>query len=64
MANERYKELLKVLEDSKEDFRKFFDKGNKTAGVRLRKKMQLLRSMAKEIRTDIQEKKKNSEPKN
>jgi hypothetical protein len=43
----------------KEDFEKFFIKGNKTAGVRIRKFMQMVRKSAEEIRDDVQEYKMN-----
>lgn len=39
----------------KDDFEKFFIKGNKTAGVRIRKFMQVLRRCAEEIRNDVQD---------
>ncbi len=41
-----------------DDFRKFFDKGNKAAGTRIRKAMQDLKKMAQDIRTDVQNMKK------
>jgi hypothetical protein len=39
----------------KEDFEKFFIKGNKAAGTRIRKVMQMIRKSAENIRKDIQE---------
>lgn len=44
------------LED---EFEKFFVKGNKTAGKRVRKFMQLIRRAAEDIRQDVQDYKKN-----
>jgi len=44
------------LED---EFDKFFVKGNKTAGKRVRKFMQLIRRTAEEIRGDVQNYKKD-----
>ncbi len=38
----------------KEDFEKFFIKGNKTAGTRIRKVMQMLRKSAENVRKDVQ----------
>lgn len=38
----------------KEDFEKFFIKGNKTAGTRIRKVMQMIRKSAENIRKDVQ----------
>jgi hypothetical protein len=42
-----------------EDFEKFYIGGNKRAGTRIRKIMQRIRSAAQDVRTDIQEYKKN-----
>jgi len=39
----------------KDDFDKFFVKGNKTAGTRIRKMMQEVKKMSQEIRTDVQD---------
>ena len=39
----------------KEDFEKFFVKGNKTAGTRIRRVMQELKKFSQEVRTDVQE---------
>lgn len=65
---DKYDQLLKILTDEididgkkvrlKDDFEKFFLKSNKTAGVRIRKIMQLLRKTAEEVRIDIQNHKK------
>ena len=38
----------------KEEFEKFFVRGNKTAGIRIRKVMQTIRKKAENIRKDIQ----------
>lgn len=61
---DRYDELLNILIEEvevdgkkvflKEDFEKFFIKGNKTAGTRIRKVMQKIRKVAENIRKDIQ----------
>lgn len=42
-----------------EEFDKFFVKGNKTAGKRIRKFMQIIRRAAEEIRQDVQSYKRN-----
>ena len=65
---DKYDCLLKVLTEEieidgkkvrlKDDFEKFFIKGNKTAGTRVRKFMQILRRTAEEIRNDVQDYKK------
>lgn len=62
---DKYDYLLKVLTEEididgkkvrlKDDFEKFFIKGNKTAGTRVRKFMQILRRTAEEIRNDVQD---------
>jgi len=52
---DKYNELLAILLDSKTDFEKFYDKGNFTAGTRVRKTMQNIKSTAQGIRTDISE---------
>jgi hypothetical protein len=67
--SDKYDYLLKVLTEVieidgkkttlKDDFDKFFVKSNKTAGVRIRKVMQILRKTAEEIRNDVQNYKRN-----
>ena len=39
----------------KEEFEKFFVRGNKTAATRIRKFMQLIKTQSQEIRDDVQE---------
>jgi hypothetical protein len=39
----------------KEDFEKFFVKGNKTAGTRIRRVMQELKRLSQEVRNDVQD---------
>ena len=66
---DKYDYLVKILTEEveidgkkvrlKDDFEKFFVKSNKTAGVRIRKVMQILRRAAEEIREDVQEYKRN-----
>jgi hypothetical protein len=66
---DRYDNLVKILTDPveidgkkyslKDDFEKFFIRDNKTAGVRIRKVMQMIRSEAQTIRDTIQDKKKS-----
>lgn len=62
---DKYDQLIKILTEDididgkkanlKEDFDKFFVKGNRTAGTRIRKFMQLLRRTAEEVRNDVQQ---------
>ena len=51
----RYEELEALLVSLKEDFDKFYDKGNKAAGTRVRKGMLELRNKAQDIRKEVQE---------
>ncbi len=39
----------------KDDFDKFFIRGNKTAGTRIRKMMQEIKKLSQDIRNDVQE---------
>lgn len=54
---ERFNELQSLVNACEKDFQKFYIKGNKEAGIRLRKQMQALRSLAKTIRNEVQEQK-------
>lgn len=47
-------ELIALLEDTRVDFDKFFEKGNNAAGTRVRKAMQEVKAAAQELRVDIQ----------
>ena len=53
MAN-RFSSLQQKVADMEDDFRKFYDKGNKAAGTRIRKSMQELKQVAQEIRQEVQ----------
>jgi len=48
------KDLILSLEG---DFEKFYDTGNQAAGTRVRGGLQQLKTLAQEIRTEVQEKK-------
>jgi hypothetical protein len=62
---DKYDQLVKILTDEieidgkkfnlKEDFEKFFVKGNRTAGTRIRKVMQEIKKLTQEVRNDVQE---------
>jgi hypothetical protein len=54
---EKYQQVQACLKALESDFNKFYDKGNKAAGVRLRKGMQELKEVAQGIRVDIQNRK-------
>lgn len=61
---DKYDQLLKLLTEEveidgkkfllKEEFEKFFVKGNKTAATRVRKFMQEIKKKSQEIRDDVQ----------
>ena len=53
----QFSDLKDAVDALEEDFAKFYDKGNKAAGTRVRKAMQDLKARAQAIRVDIQEKK-------
>jgi hypothetical protein len=62
---DKYDELLKLITEEveingkkyllKDEFYKFFVKGNKTSGTRIRKIMQHIKKQSQEIRDDVQE---------
>ena len=62
---DKYDELVKVLTEEveidgkrfnlKEDFDKFFIRGNRTAGTRIRKVMQEIKKLTQDVRNDVQE---------
>jgi len=54
---ERLQNFVNSLQD---DFEKFYVKENKAAGTRIRKSMQELKSIAQDIRVEIQAKKNAS----
>jgi len=56
---EKYNELLNLVEQVKNDAEKFFNKGNKAAGTRLRKSMQEIKRLAQEVRLQVSELKKD-----
>jgi len=57
---ENFNELKETLLALEEDATKFYDKGNKAAGVRLRKGLQDIKAMAQVIRQDVSAKNKES----
>jgi len=62
---DKYEQLMKVLTkvveidgkryDLKDDFEKFFIKGNRTAGTRIRRVMQEIKKISQEVRKDVQD---------
>ena len=53
----QFQKLQDHVNSLEDDFNKFYEKGNKAAGTRVRKGMQDLKSLAQDIRTDVQDKK-------
>jgi len=51
----RFTEIRDLLNTFEKDFVKFYEKGNKSAGTRVRKHMNELKKKAQEIRKEIQE---------
>ncbi len=56
----RFTELVELVQTFEKDFIKFYDKGNKSAGTRVRKHMAELKRKAQEIRVEVQELKGSS----
>ena len=51
-----YDHLQNIINDSQNDVTKFVE-GNKSAGTRVRKAMQTIKSLAQEIRVEVQDQK-------
>jgi len=52
---EKFEQLKNIIEQSQEDFDKFYNKNNKAAGTRIRKYMQEMKNLAQDIRKEVQE---------
>lgn len=50
----RFTEITELVASFEKDFIKFYDKGNKSAGTRVRKAMNELKRKAQEIRKEVQ----------
>jgi hypothetical protein len=55
---EKFEELVALLEQTRADADKFFDKGNAAAGTRVRVAMQKVKQLAQDLRIEVQEAKK------
>ncbi len=55
---EKVTEFENLVQSFKEDYEKFMEKGNKTAGTRARKTLQEIRNLAKDTRDEISSTKK------
>jgi hypothetical protein len=53
----KFNEVQNLVNSLEGDFEKFYDKGNNAAGTRVRKGMQALKTMAQDIRVEVQNKK-------
>lgn len=53
---EKYEELLKLVEELREDLLKLYRHDNKSAGTRARGLVQDIKRKGQEIRNDVQEK--------
>ena len=60
---EQFEALKKLVLESEEDFNKFYDKKNQAAGTRVRKAMQDLKTLAQDIRKEVQDIKNAEEAK-
>jgi|TARA_B110000211_G_C14083845_1_gene555781 hypothetical protein len=55
---EKFEELKAKVAEIEAEAEKFYVKGNKAAGTRLRKGLQEIKNLSQEIRVDVSEKKK------
>ena len=53
MAQNRYTDFTKIVEEMEGDFEKFYDKEVGAAGTRVRKALQELAKLCKEVRNDV-----------
>ena len=51
----RLEQLITLLEETRDDHDKFFNSGNNAAGTRVRKAMQEVKTLAQELRVEVQE---------
>jgi hypothetical protein len=66
---DKYDDIINILTNGveidgkeyklKDEFEKFFIRGNKSSGIRIRKIMQFIKKSAQDVRDDIQEYKKS-----
>lgn len=55
MGTNKIADFQKIVESMESDFEKFYDKGVNAAGTRVRKHLQELSNLCKEIRKDVTE---------
>ena len=51
----RLEQLITLLEETRGDHTKFFASGNNAAGTRVRKAMQDVKTLAQELRVEVQD---------
>lgn len=51
----KYENFTKIVEDMKTDFEKFYDKETNAAGTRVRKHLQELAILCKDVRKEVTE---------
>ncbi len=51
-----YEQIKQLILESEADVVKFYEKGNKSAGVRIRRSMQNVKTLAQELRKDVLDK--------
>lgn len=56
----KFLDLKTLILTTERDARKFYEKGNKTAGTRLRKSLLLARNLTQAIRLEVSERKKSN----
>ncbi|WP_234571929.1 histone H1 [Rhodohalobacter sp. 614A] len=57
----RKEELNQLISELEPDIDKFYEKGNKAAGTRARKKLQEIKKLSQEVRLEIQDMKNSGE---
>tara|TARA_R110000824_G_scaffold52854_9_gene146722 strand:+ start:1828 stop:2016 length:189 start_codon:yes stop_codon:yes gene_type:complete len=50
-------QMITLLEQTRDDHDRFFDRSNNAAGTRVRKAMQEVKTLAQELRVEVQENK-------
>lgn len=53
MATNKFQDFAKLVEEMEGDFEKFYDKEVSAAGTRVRKHLQELAKLCKEVRNDV-----------
>ena len=48
-------QLIALLENARDDYEKFFERGNSAAGTRVRKALQEVKALAQDLRVEVQE---------